>query len=379
MINRSTLRNMTYWTIIIIGCGWLLYIGKSLILPLLFSCLFAIFLMPLTKFYKKRIKFLWVSILLAFLTILIPLSGILLLFSFQLVEMIENLPSIANQVEAGVAKIIVTLESLNPFKQFKASELINENIDNIAKGPIQSIGSGLLTSSELILSMSLTFLYTYFLLYYKNSFKNFIIYQFKRYKRNDIKDTLLQIKKTVQGYITGLGIVILILTVLNSIGLYFIGIKYPIFWGALGGMLAIIPYIGSILGGLLPFLYALSTTDTTWQPVAILIYYTSIQQIEGNFITPNVIGSKININPLVAILSLVFFGSFWGIGGIILSLPLISVARIILEQFDETRAISMLLSADIRENQSKFSNLLPGQNEQHFLLPEDEGYTEEVK
>ncbi|WP_235296442.1 AI-2E family transporter [Portibacter marinus] len=370
---------MTYWTIIIIGCGWLLYIGKSLILPLLFSCLFAIFLMPLTKFYKKRIKFLWVSILLAFLTILIPLSGILLLFSFQLVEMIENLPSIANQVEAGVAKIIVTLESLNPFKQFKASELINENIDNIAKGPIQSIGSGLLTSSELILSMSLTFLYTYFLLYYKNSFKNFIIYQFKRYKRNDIKDTLLQIKKTVQGYITGLGIVILILTVLNSIGLYFIGIKYPIFWGALGGMLAIIPYIGSILGGLLPFLYALSTTDTTWQPVAILIYYTSIQQIEGNFITPNVIGSKININPLVAILSLVFFGSFWGIGGIILSLPLISVARIILEQFDETRAISMLLSADIRENQSKFSNLLPGQNEQHFLLPEDEGYTEEVK
>jgi len=292
--------------------------------------------------------------------------------------MIENLPSIAEQLENGISRLMGSIESINPFN-FKARDVINDNLDGFAMGPIQQIGSGLIFSTEILLGIGLTFLYTYFFLYYKESFKNFIIYQFQKNNRDDIRDTLLDIKKTVQGYVTGIGLVIVILTVVNSVGLYVIGIKYAIFWGALGGILAVIPYIGSILGGLLPFLYSLPTTDTTWQPIAVLVFYIVVQQIEGNFITPNVIGNKVNINPLVAILSLIFFGTFWGIGGVILSLPLISVVRIILEQFDETKAIAMLLSADIQKNKHKFKTLLPADNVPVIIMPEDHDFGEDSK
>lgn len=80
-----------------------------------------------------------------------------------------------------------------------------------------------------------------------------------------------------------------------------------------------------------------------------MAYYLFIQQLEGNFITPKIVGDKVDINPLFAILALLFFGSFWGIAGVILALPLISIVKIILEHFDETKALSILMSSDITE------------------------------
>ena len=187
--------------------------------------------------------------------------------------------------------------------------------------------------------------------------ENFVVYQFEKRARLDIKDTLIKIKETVQSYIGGLGIVTLLLTVLNSLGLWIIGIDYPIFWGALSGLLCVVPYVGSFLGGLLPFLYALTTADQSWQPVALVLYYGAVQQIEGNFITPNIVGDKVDINPMFAILSLIFFGSFWGIGGMLLALPMVSIIRIILSQFDSTKAVALLMSASIHQNADEFRRI----------------------
>ncbi|GLR15732.1 AI-2E family transporter [Portibacter lacus] len=356
-MKNTTIQNLAYITIIIIGFGWLLYVGSGIVLPILFSCLFAIFLIPITKWFTKKIKLRWLAILLGFLCVILPVVLLFTIFSLQLVEMLDNIPSIAEKVTEGVDKVIEKIQNLNPFNQFDAQEMISNNIDNMSDGQLNTIGSGIVSSSEILLSTALTFLYTFLILFYKKSIKNFIIYQFSRYNRDDIKDTLLAIKETVQGYVTGLGIVVLILSTLNTLGLWLIGIEYPLFWGALAGVLAIVPYVGTFLGGLLPFLYSLSTSDSTWQPIAVIVYYAVIQQVEGNFITPKVVGNKVNINPLVAILSLIFFGSFWGIGGVILALPLISVIRIILEQFEETKAISMIMSADIKDIANKFTEL----------------------
>ena len=112
----------------------------------------------------------------------------------------------------------------------------------------------------------------------------------------------------------------LILGVLNSFGLWLIGIDYPVFWGFLGAFLAIIPYIGTAIGGLLPFLYALATTSTLWQPMAVIGWFVLVQQIEGNLITPKVLGSSVKVNPFAAIFALFFGGYLWGIPGLILAI-----------------------------------------------------------
>lgn len=261
----------------------------------------------------------------------------------------DSLPSIENNIKEGFDHALNKVDEAIPFADINSKSINFFKSESIPEGSLEVVRQSVAISAGFLVSTGLCLLYTFFLLYYRKSFKNFIIYQFEKENRPDIKDTLTEIKETVKSYVGGVGTVMIILSVLNSIGLTIIGIDHPLFWGVLAGILAVIPYVGTALGGMLPFLYALSTTDTVWQPVSIVVYYMIIQQVEGNFITPKIVGDKVDINPFFAILSIVILGSMWGVGGVILALPLISILRIILSQFQGTEPLSILMSSHIMD------------------------------
>jgi predicted PurR-regulated permease PerM len=273
----------------------------------------------------------------------------MMMFSFQIVNIMDSLPSIENNIKEGFDHALNKVDEAIPFADINSKSINFFKSESIPEGSLEVVRQSVAISAGFLVSTGLCLLYTFFLLYYRKSFKNFIIYQFEKENRPDIKDTLTEIKETVKSYVGGVGTVMIILSVLNSIGLTIIGIDHPLFWGVLAGILAVIPYVGTALGGMLPFLYALSTTDTVWQPVSIVVYYMIIQQVEGNFITPKIVGDKVDINPFFAILSIVILGSMWGVGGVILALPLISILRIILSQFQGTEPLSILMSSHIMD------------------------------
>jgi len=274
----------------------------------------------------------------------------------------ESLPSISKGVQGGLDKIINKANEILPFLNLEKEQVLSGDASKNLEGPLRFISQGLLSTTEILAAFGFTIIYSFFLLFYRESIKNFIIFQFEKSARSDIKETLSKIKETIQSYIGGLGLVVVILSVLNSIGLSLIGIDHAIFWGVLAGILAIIPYIGTMLGGFLPFIYALSTAEASWQPYAVVVYYMVIQQVEGNFITPKIVGDKVDINPLFAILSIVFFASFWGVAGIILALPIISIAKIILSNFENTLPYAVLMSSDVSNKKGHFKKIAKGNN-----------------
>ena len=355
---NSQIQRIAHSLIILICVGWLFQIGSSIVIPFVFAILLAVFLYPIEKHYSKYFKRNIIAIILSFLTLIIPIIIVMSLFSYQLVTITESLPAITENLQGGIDKVFLIINRAIPFLQIDSTSLLNEEPSSKdLEGPMKFIGQSLLSTTSFLAALGMTILYAFFLLYYKNSFRNFIIYQFEKSARPDIKETLSKIKETIQSYIAGIGLVVIILSVLNSIGLALIGIKFPIFWGVLAGMLAIIPFIGTLLGGFLPFIFALSTADANWQPIAVIIYYVLIQQLEGNFITPKVVGGKVDINPLFALISLIFFGSFWGLGGIVLALPIISVLKIILSNFDNTLSYAVLMSTDIDNKKDIFKKI----------------------
>ncbi|MEM1124742.1 MAG: AI-2E family transporter, partial [Bacteroidota bacterium] len=137
-------------------------------------------------------------------------------------------------------------------------------------------------------------------------------------------------------------------------GLLLIGIKYAFFWGFLAAFLAIVPYIGTFIGGFLPFAYAMATSDSYVQPALVVLLFGTVQVLEGNIITPKVVGSSVKINPLAAILALVTGGFIWGIGGLILAIPIIAILRVVMAEIDFLKPLSALLSSDIYENEEIF-------------------------
>ena len=187
--------------------------------------------------------------------------------------------------------------------------------------------------------------------------------QFDPLQRQGIGGIMIEIQKMLRQYLNGLFTVMIILAVLNSLGLWIIGVEYPVLWASLAAFLTIIPYIGTTLGGGLPFFYALATAESWHQPAAVIAMYATVQQIEGNLITPYVVGSKVRINPLVAIIGILLMNELWGVSGIILAIPIAAGIKIMFDRIAPLKAVGTLMGSNIVNEQELF---LSDYNENRF-------------
>ncbi|MFW6020267.1 MAG: AI-2E family transporter, partial [Bacteroidales bacterium] len=351
MNQKSIAFHNTASFLIVIVFGFLtLKHGKFFLAPLAFAILFTIMLQPLTEFFEGFIKRKIPSILLSLLAVSIPIGIIITLFSVQFTSIINNLPDITGKIVTGLETLLVWVrENLN-----LTESDIDENLPALINNSLSFVQKGITSSTTFLFNFLFTLLVTFFLLWYRNSFINFMLIQSRQEKRDEMKGILQKIKKTIQGYLYGLLIVIGILAILNSVGLLIIGIDYAFFWGILAALLAVIPYIGTTLGGILPFLYAVATTDNWWQPAAIVGMYMVIQNLEGNIITPNVVGSSVSINPLIALLAIMLGGYIWGISGIILAIPVAALVKIFFEQNNRLKPLSFLMSNKVHKQDDAF-------------------------
>lgn len=347
---KSSLQRIAYGLAIIVLGYIIMKHGKFILGPLTFALLFTVMLAPVSDFFERLVKFKIPAILLTILSVTTVLGVIITLFSVQLTSIISELPNITEKVNQGIRQI---MDWVNQNLNLNKSE-IQKNIPSLLDTSVNYIKKGISFSSAFIFNLLYTLLLVFFLLWYKDSFHGFLLTQSKKDSREEFKGMLLQINKTLQHYLYGLLGVIGILAVLNSIGLLIIGIDYAVFWGVLAAFLAVIPYIGTTLGGMLPFLYAIATAGNLWQPLAVLGMYVVIQQIEGNIITPNVVGSSVSINPLIALLAILVGGVLWGISGIILAIPIVAIIKIFLEHNNRTRAIAALMSNKVHKQDEKF-------------------------
>ena len=125
-----------------------------------------------------------------------------------------------------------------------------------------------------------------------------------------------------------------------------LGLDNAVLWGLLIFIVGFVPIIGGVIAILAPPLFALVQFDTWWQAAVMLAGLQLINFILGNIIYPRMQGRSLNIDPVVILLSLAFWGAIWGVAGMFLSTPLKVMAMVILAQFRGTHWIAVLLSGD---------------------------------
>jgi predicted PurR-regulated permease PerM len=170
---------------------------------------------------------------------------------------------------------------------------------------------------------------------------------FVRFYPEDHREKTVQMLKAVQQvgqqYLSGMMVIILILGLANSLGLWIIGLDNPLLFGFLAAILALIPYAGTFLGAAIPILYAFIAYDSLWMPITIAIFFWVVQLIESNFLTPKIVGGNLKINPLTSILSIIIGASVWGIAGMIIFLPLAAILKVVCEEYEELKPIALLI------------------------------------
>jgi predicted PurR-regulated permease PerM len=275
-------------------------------------------------------------------------------FGMQIVEVFSNLSEITTKLENGINEIFDFTERQFGYSKAEGIDWVKSNISGILDAPVEALQMGIFKGGQLLFGIFLAIFGCFFFLYYRSAYLQFVLQQIRPEVRKEWQSVAGQFQKVIRQYLYGLGTVMLILAIMNSIGLWLIGVDYPIFWATLAALLTVIPYIGTSIGGLLPFLYSMATYDYFWQPIAVVVLYASVQQIEGNLITPNVVGSSVKINPLAAFLAVIIGGAIWGVAGIFLALPIAAIIRIAFDHLPKLQPFGMLMGDDLRNGEDRF-------------------------
>lgn len=155
---------------------------------------------------------------------------------------------------------------------------------------------------------------------------------------------LAKIEDSVTHYLGLKTLVSIITGLLSYVVLFCIGIESPAFWAFLIFLLNFIPTVGSLFATLFPAIFCIFQFGSFVPSLYVLLFVGVIQIIIGNILEPKLMGNSLNVSSLIAILSLTFWGSIWGISGMILSIPITVIMIIICSQFQKTRPIAIMLS-----------------------------------
>jgi predicted PurR-regulated permease PerM len=324
--------------------------AKSILIPLVFSFFFAIILHPVVSFLQQKKLNLVLATLLSMLAATMVLGSGLFYVITQAKILFSDLPDLVDQFNSLFTKFETFVTNTLEISAIEQLALIKENANELISSGSGVFGDALLATSNLITLFTLIPIYVFFILIYKENFKGFLSQLDKSASRSTLK-VAIEIKDMVHSYIVGLLLVIAIVAILNSVGLLVLSLKYAIFISAI---LTIIPYIGIFIGGLLPLMVALVTKDSLIYPLLVLVVIGTVQFLEGNLITPKIVGSKVNVNPLAAIVALVIGAEIWGIAGMILAIPLTGITKIIMSQYESLRPYTYLLQSD--EDNSKLDD-----------------------
>lgn len=124
-----------------------------------------------------------------------------------------------------------------------------------------------------------------------------------------------------------------------------LGLPNPLMWGALAAVFNYVPFFGAIAGTITMGFAALIAFDSVTYALLIPIAFVLLTTVEGNFLTPMILGHSIALNPIVVFASLMFWGWMWGLGGIILAVPLLTITKLVTEAFETTTPVARLISA----------------------------------
>ncbi|WP_400190971.1 AI-2E family transporter [Hymenobacter sp. B81] len=335
-----------YYTLVLLGLVLLVYSLRLLddvLLPILFSGLLALLLLPLCRRFERWGMPRVLAIILCLLLMVALLAGLVYLFGSQIMQFQAEIPKLQTRLIEYFDQVQQWLSQKFNMKPVSKQQLIDQSLSSIKNKAGGYLGTTINTTTDVLSVLALVPIYIFCFLYYRDHLRQFLFRFVSPDHRKEALATMDNVQTVVQAYITGLLTVIVIVAVLNAIGLLVLGVKFAIFFAVFASILAVIPYIGILVGAALPALITLVETGSMVQALLVVGVFVFVQFLEGNFITPMITGSKVSINPMAAIIALILGGELWGTPGMILSIPLVAVLKVIMDAYKPLEPFGFLL------------------------------------
>jgi predicted PurR-regulated permease PerM len=334
--------------------------AKAVLLPILFALFFSILLAPLCGWLENRGLPRFLAALLSIFAGIVLIGLIGFFFYNQMSEFAADSDMFVERLEELLATVESFIASTFSIEAELNFDLIVAAVVDYVQENASSLTRGLSGAASLLTAVFLVPVYMFLILLFRDLLKNFLKKAFasKDSGREEKVDRIItNVKTLVQKYISGVLIVIGILAVLNSTMLLVIGLDHAIFFGVFAAMLNVIPFIGPLMGSVLPILYSLITMDSLIYPLIILAGFYVVQLLEGNLFTPVIVGSSVSMNALATLILLFMGAQIWGLAGMILFIPLGAIFKIVCDEVDSLNPYGYLLGRDTGDKSEERSKL----------------------
>ncbi|MDX8519815.1 AI-2E family transporter [Mesorhizobium dulcispinae] len=326
-----------------------LYFGRAFFMPVILAFLLALTLTPIVRFLRKRrIPDVLSATLLVLLSVfLVGSAGYLL--SGPVIELINNSSSIGLQLTDRLAPFKQPLQRIVDIsRQLEAlTETAQEpNVQKVAVAP-----SGMLsTAASNILgagtSITIVFVLSLFLLASGTLFYEKIVQSFA--SLSDKKRALrvvYDVEREISHYLLTVALINVGLGTVIGLGLWGLGMPNPLVWGAAAALLNFLPYVGALMTILLVTAIALISFDTISYALLAPAFVLLCDIVEGQFVTPTVVGRRLEINAVAIFIAIAFWSWLWGFVGALMAVPLLVVIKVFCDHFDGLSHVGNFLAA----------------------------------
>lgn len=340
---QSRLLKFALSAFLVVLVFWLLYIGQKLLLPLIIALVFW-FLINLLAATFARFRFagreMPISLRYGFsiLTFLALIWALVELIAINIDGVIEVAPVYQDNFESKMLALLawMGIEQAPSLAQLIESINLRELLTTLGAS-LTSVA----TRSGIIL------IYLAFLLLEQSSLdKKIAALMDNPAKEKRIRRLLHKIGTDVRLYISIKVCTSALTGILSYIFLKFVGVDFAEFWAVLIFLLNFIPTVGSIIATVFPCIITLVQFDTLGPFIAVATGITAIQVLVGNVLEPKLMGSSLNLSPMVILLNLSLWGALWGVVGMFLCVPILVITMIVLSHLPQTRAIAIMMSRD---------------------------------
>ncbi|HJS56387.1 MAG TPA: AI-2E family transporter [Chitinophagaceae bacterium] len=342
MLQTSSLQRTLYFLLLAFLIVAALYYAKPFLVPVCFGGLLAMLFLPLSLWFESKKIPTGLSILFCIIIFLGILTGIIWIISWQITDLASEASDIENKMRKMITQVeeyIRTHFGISPRQQEK---LITEQTPANA-AMFSNIGSFL---TSFIIDFILVLVYIFLFMFYRKRIKTFILHLVSPEQKKNAETIIYDIEKVSKQYITGLGLMIVCLWIMYSIGFSVVGVKYAVLFAIICGLLEIVPFVGNLTGNLLAVSMVVIQGGGIGMVLGVVITYLVVQFLQTYLLEPLVVGAEVNINPLFTIIILVLGELVWGIPGMVLAIPLLGIFKIICDHVQSLKPYGYLIGGD---------------------------------
>lgn len=338
-LQASSVTRMAAIGLLILALIYTAYFAKPILLPIFLALLLTILLMPAVRLLTRlRLP----QTLSAFLIVAMLGTG-LAAGTVQLAgpaaEHLDLGPNVLYKIERKLAELKLPLRKAQETTE-KIAEMANlennqgQRIVIVEGSLVETLAS---QAQSILTTLAITAVLLFFLLAAGPSTANRIVEAVSQAdQRRRLKRMLLEVQWKISVYLRTFTLISLALGVATALAMWALGMPSPWLWGALAAVLNFLPYIGPAITAVIIASAALLNFDSWTQILMPPLAAYALTVLEGQFITPLLLGRQLTLNPILVFLAVIFWGWLWGLPGALLAVPILTIGKIVLSNMPGT-------------------------------------------